>query len=68
MILQRVAKIGYEKELQQVLTLSGENLIKTKQLDLEDFKKHPSSYTIIDIRNKSELAEGKIFDSAINHP
>lgn len=68
MILQRVAKIGYEKELQRVLTLSGENLIKTRQLDLEDFKKHPNSYTIVDIRNKSELAEGKIFDSAINHP
>ncbi|MCK0191562.1 rhodanese-like domain-containing protein [Arenibacter sp. F20364] len=68
MILQRVAKIGYEKDLQRVLTLSGENLIKTKQLDLEDFKKHPNSYTIVDIRNKSELAEGKIFESALNHP
>ena len=68
MILQRVAKIGYEKELQRILTLSGENLIKTRQLDLEDFKKHPNSYTIVDIRNKSELAEGKIFESALSHP
>jgi glyoxylase-like metal-dependent hydrolase (beta-lactamase superfamily II)/rhodanese-related sulfurtransferase len=68
MILQRVAKIGYEKQLQAVLTLAEENLIKTKSLDLQDFKKNPDHYTIVDIRNKSEVAEGKFFDSAMSHP
>lgn len=68
MILQRVAKIGYEKQLKMVLTLPAENLIKTKSLDLVDFKNNPDHYTIVDIRNKSELANGKIFDSALNHP
>jgi rhodanese-related sulfurtransferase len=68
MILQRVAKIGYEKQLQAVLTLAEENLIKTKSLDLQDFKKNPDHYTCVDIRNKSEVAEGKFFDSALSHP
>ncbi len=67
-ILQRVAKIGYEKQLHMVLTLPKENLIKTPQLDLLDFKKNPELYTIVDIRNESEVAEGKIFESAMTIP
>jgi glyoxylase-like metal-dependent hydrolase (beta-lactamase superfamily II)/rhodanese-related sulfurtransferase len=68
MLLQRVAKIGYEKQLQAVLTLAEENLIKTKSLDLVDFKKNPDNYTIVDVRNNSELEKGKIFESALSHP
>lgn len=67
-VLQRVAKIGYEKQLHMVLTLPKENLIKTPQLDLLDFKKNPELYTIVDIRNESEVAEGKIFESAMTIP
>ncbi|WP_031425451.1 MBL fold metallo-hydrolase [Flavimarina sp. Hel_I_48] len=67
-LLQRVAKIGYEKMLRKVITLSGENLVKNEKLDLDDFKKNPDNYTIVDIRNKSEVENGKFFDSAISHP
>jgi glyoxylase-like metal-dependent hydrolase (beta-lactamase superfamily II)/rhodanese-related sulfurtransferase len=67
-MLHRVAKIGYEKQLKQVITLLDENLAKTKKLDLSDFKKNPDNYTIVDIRNKSEVEEGEIFNNAISHP
>ena len=67
-LLHRVAKIGYEKLLNKVITLSDEDLVKTEKLDLIDFKKNPENYTIIDIRNTSEVEEGKFFDSAISHP
>lgn len=67
-LLHRVAKIGYEKLVQKVITISGEDLAKTEKLDLVDFKKNPDHYTIIDIRNTSEIEEGKIFDNAIAHP
>lgn len=67
-LLHRVAKIGYEKLLDKVITLSDENLVKTETLDLSDFKKNPDNYTIVDIRNTSEVEEGKFFDSAISHP
>jgi len=67
-LLHRVAKIGYEKQLTKVITLANENLVKTEKLDLADFKKNPDNYTIVDIRNTSEVEEGKFFDSAVSHP
>lgn len=67
-LLQRVAKIGYERQLQVVLTLSEENPIKMKSLDVQDFKNNPDNYTIVDIRNQSEIKEGKFFEKALAHP
>ena len=67
-LLHRVAKIGYEKLLKKVITLSGKDLVKTEKLDLADFKSNPDNYTIVDIRNKSEVEKGNFFDSAISHP
>jgi rhodanese-related sulfurtransferase len=54
--------------LKQVITISEEQLKKTPKLDVKDFKNNPENYTIIDIRNKSEVEEGKFFDGAISHP
>jgi hydroxyacylglutathione hydrolase len=67
-LLHRVAKIGYEKLLKKVITLSEENLVASEKLDLAVFKKNPDNYTIVDIRNTSEVEEGKFFNSAISHP
>ena len=67
-LLHRVAKIGYEKLLDQVITLPEGNLETTEKLDLADFKKNPDHYTIVDIRNTGEVEEGKFFESAISHP
>ncbi len=67
-ILNRVSKIGYETQVKEVITLENEQLLKSKELDLHDFKKNPEKYTIVDIRNESEIAEGKFFENAISHP
>ena len=67
-ILHRTAKIGYEKQLQKVLTLSGKDFVKMPQLDLQDFKKNTDNYTIVDVRNASEVAEGKFFENALSRP
>lgn len=67
-ILHRVAKIGYERQLEQVITLSEENLIKSEQLDLADFKRNQENFTIIDVRNTSEVEKGKVFENALSHP
>ena len=67
-LLERVAKIGYEKQLKAVITVA-ENLKGSMEfLEVEDFKEHPSEYTIVDIRNASEVAEGKFFERAIPIP
>ncbi len=67
-LLNRVAKIGYEQQLKQVITIPSGNLETTENLDLADFKYYPEKYTIVDIRNQSEINEGKIFESALAHP
>ena len=67
-LLHRVAKIGYEEQLKKVITLSEENLETSEKLDLADFKKNPDKYTIVDIRNTSEVEEGKFFKKAISYP
>ena len=67
-ILHRVAKIGYEKQIKQVVTLPNENLAKAQKLDLADFKNNPDNYTIVDIRNPSEINDGKFFKKALEHP
>lgn len=67
-ILSRIAKIGYEKQIQSILTLGTKNFETFKALDLQDFKNNPEKFTIIDIRNKSEVAEGEFFNNAIAIP
>lgn len=67
-ILNRVAKIGFEKQLKEIITLKNEHLIKTPDLDINDFKNNPENYTIVDIRNASEVQEEKLFENAISHP
>ena len=67
-LLNRVSKIGYENQLETVFTLGVENLEKSDKLDIEDFRKNPSNYTIVDIRNQSEINEEKYFEHALEHP
>ncbi|SDX08058.1 MULTISPECIES: MBL fold metallo-hydrolase [Flavobacteriales] len=68
-IVARIAKIGYETQIEAVVTLSDEaSFKKVEEIDLEHFVKNKDAYSIIDIRNRSEVAEGKYFDNAINIP
>jgi glyoxylase-like metal-dependent hydrolase (beta-lactamase superfamily II)/rhodanese-related sulfurtransferase len=67
-ILHRIAKIGYENQLKGTLTLDDSSFESTETLDLADFKNNLDQYTIVDIRNKSEVEEGKFFDNAISIP
>ena len=67
-ILERVAKIGYEKQVKLVLTLDETGLLQSDKLDLTHFKNNPDEYTIVDIRNQSETDERKYFESALTIP
>tara|TARA_B100000949_G_scaffold235604_1_gene260335 strand:+ start:3528 stop:4910 length:1383 start_codon:yes stop_codon:yes gene_type:complete len=67
-ILGRVAKIGYEQQLKSVLTLDKTALVQSNKLDLSDFKNNPNNYTVVDIRNQSEVAEAKFFENALTIP
>lgn len=67
-ILERIAKIGYETQIKAVVTLANTPLEQSDDFDYETFKNHTEDYTILDIRNKSEVQEGKFFKNAINIP
>lgn len=67
-LLNRIVKIGYEKQLKEIVTLSDSVSKKSDVLDLEHFKKNQDQYTIVDIRNESEIEDGKIFESALASP
>lgn len=67
-IISRIAKIGYENQIEALITLSDKTLEKSDVFDLHNFKENEKDYTIIDIRNKSEVTQGKIFKNAINIP
>ncbi|TYB74290.1 rhodanese-like domain-containing protein [Bizionia myxarmorum] len=67
-IISRIAKIGYESQIEAIVTLADSDLEKSESFDIAHFKKNKDAYTIVDIRNKSEVAEGKIFENAINIP
>lgn len=67
-ILHRTSKIGYESQVAAVYTLADEVLEVSENFNLQDFKQHPDNYTIVDIRNESEVVQGKIFENSINIP
>ena len=67
-ILERTAKIGYEKQIKAIVTVGDEVAGNSDDLDVNDFKNNKGNFTIVDIRNNSEVAEGKIFESAIAVP
>lgn len=67
-IVDRAAKIAYESQIIAVCTMDVEHFEKTNILDLDQFKKDTSQYTVIDIRNENEVEEEKYFKNAINIP
>lgn len=66
-LIERVAKIGYEKQVVLAFVLDYGNEV-SEPFDLEAFKAHPDDYTIVDIRNHSEVKAGHIFDNALHIP
>lgn len=67
-LLSKAAKIGYEILIKGAFILGGEAASKSPQLDVEEFSQHQEDYTIVDIRNASEVKGGKFFGKAINIP
>ncbi|MGV3641302.1 MAG: MBL fold metallo-hydrolase [Adhaeribacter sp.] len=67
-VIAKAAKIGYEQNILGGLVLAGPARVQEPVLDLEDFRNNPGHYTIVDIRNASEVKEGRFFEQAINIP
>lgn len=68
MILERTSKIGYEAQVEAVVTLAEAKTKTSAKLDVDAFAKNTEDFTIVDIRNESEINDGKFFESAEGHP
>ncbi|MCP9236678.1 MBL fold metallo-hydrolase [Lewinella sp. JB7] len=68
-VIRKAAKIGYETFIAAAF-LQRETSAGTTMpaLDMDRFRAKPQEFTIVDIRNASEVEEGKFFSSAINIP
>ncbi len=66
-MLKRVASIGYEACVQSaVIVTKGE--VQEADTDVDLFAKHPDDYTIVDVRNASEVADKKVFANSLSIP
>lgn len=66
-LIERIAKIGYEAQIKGAFV--GMFCATTHHvLDLEHFANNQANYTIIDIRNTSEVIENQIFENSVNIP
>ena len=66
-VIERTAAIGYEKAIAGAFAINGGSR-KEAAIDLDLFKNHLSGYTIVDVRNTSEVKEKKIFPNSLHIP
>ncbi len=65
--IARVSKIGYERQI--ILAIAGNiGEVKMEYFDSAELKKNSRAFTILDIRNPSEVEELKVFQNSINIP
>ena len=66
-MLERTAAIGYESQVQEGFVIEG-GIVKEEKINVDEFKNKQQEYTIVDVRNSSEVKEGKIFKNSISIP
>jgi hydroxyacylglutathione hydrolase len=67
-LIKKAAKIGYEKSIKGALLKPVNADEQLPELNVSDYTFHPDHYTVVDVRNRGEVNEGKIFKHAISIP
>jgi glyoxylase-like metal-dependent hydrolase (beta-lactamase superfamily II)/rhodanese-related sulfurtransferase len=67
MLIERTASIGYEGQIEESFILEYGNL-KDEAIDVSEFKNNIDRYTIVDVRNASEVNQGRPFAHSISAP
>ncbi|MFC6224988.1 rhodanese-like domain-containing protein [Hymenobacter artigasi] len=67
-LIQKTAKIGYEPLIKGALVGTPSTQETMPEIDVEAFRQHPENYTIVDIRNASEVKAEPLFAGALNLP
>ena len=66
-LLQRIAAIGYEKQVREAFVVTYKEE-KSQKADKEKVAENSEAFTIVDVRNASEVKQKIIFPNAINIP
>ncbi|PWG78616.1 MBL fold metallo-hydrolase [Pararcticibacter amylolyticus] len=66
-MIRRTASIGYEKLIKKAFVIT-EGPLKNQKLPAIELKDDQEKYTIVDVRNASEVNEKKIFTNSISIP
>ncbi|MCO5934285.1 rhodanese-like domain-containing protein [Mucilaginibacter sp. RB4R14] len=67
-VIRKTAKIGYEKNIIAAILVPANSKEQSANIDYADFKAYPDNYTIIDVRNWTEIKGGKIFNNSLTIP
>lgn len=67
-LLEKAAKIGYELNIAGAFVYDKKDDTTSKHFDKAAFKENKDKYTIVDIRNSSEIKSGNFFEGAIAIP
>ncbi|NCD67936.1 rhodanese-like domain-containing protein [Mucilaginibacter agri] len=67
-VIAKAAKIGYEKNIKGALLRPDHATYHSSILDQEDFDANPEKYTIVDVRNWTEINQSKFFDTSLSIP
>jgi glyoxylase-like metal-dependent hydrolase (beta-lactamase superfamily II)/rhodanese-related sulfurtransferase len=66
-LIERTAKIGFEKQIAVAFLMDNGNT-EMNLFDSDNLKDNEDGFTIVDIRNHSEVKNNKIFKNAIHIP
>lgn len=68
LVIMKSAKIGYEGFIKGAMVVEEKLPVQSKFADAEEVKEHPEKFTIVDVREESEVKAKKIFPGSINIP
>jgi hydroxyacylglutathione hydrolase len=67
-LIERIAKIGYEGQVEKAFVAKDIKGPADEKINVEKFRNTKKDYTIVDIRNLSEVKDEKIFENSIHIP
>lgn len=67
-LIRKASKIGYELLIEGAFVQTESGEVQSVEMDVETFRQNPDDYTVVDVRNPSEVKSGKFFGHAINIP
>jgi hydroxyacylglutathione hydrolase len=66
-IIERIAAIGYETAVKAAFVINH-GPVKEPEIDVAMFRNNIDYFTVVDVRNKAEVKERKIFSNSISIP